>query len=88
MSNVIRLGVRPPPDFDRECETAIFIANDAPTNPMGIAVPWQTILQGPASQPDEPPLEVPLQVPLPVFGIAVASYFLGVFMTCLSIWIF
>ncbi len=69
-------------DFDRDSDTAIFIANDAPTRP--IALPWATLLQGPASQPDESPLEIPL----PVFGIAVSSYFLGVLMTLLSLWIF
>ena len=81
MSNVHRLT--PAPDFDRDVDTVIYMIKPPITEPDGIA--WQTLLAGPASDPeiDAPTRHPRPAVPLATFSIAVAGWVLGVVQTML-----
>lgn len=48
MNNVRHL--RPPLDFDQDMTAVIEMVN--PTPPLGISIPFHTLLAGPASDPD------------------------------------
>lgn len=82
MSNVRH--IRPVPDFDHDITEVIRMVNP-PTEPEGIAVPFATLLQGPASLPESDPLPSPYEVPWPTFGVVAGAYFIGVLQAALVI---
>ncbi len=72
--------------FDRECDTAIMMANDPPTLPEGIPLPWSALLAGPTSDPELETLPEPKGLPLVTFSVVSAAYIIGVLQTIVIGW--